>query len=327
MRKLKLVLLIFGIFLFIALVYKIGPSAIFSHIAQLRWKILLIIPLYLLVNWFDTMGWKFAFGSYCKGIKFRNLFLVRLAGESVNYITPLGTLGGEPLKAHLLRKLCGLSMKDGISSVVIAKTTVVISGIIFVILGFSAALFNHYLPLRLQNSLSLLVSLGAVFTLVFYLGQKRGLFTLASRFLKRFRITPAYLRLNEEKIKELDQNIAFFYNNRRSDFLLSILFHLLGWIAGILEVYVILSLLGMNCTILMAFIIEALAQLVKSFSFIIPASIGAQEGGNLVVFLALGIGAVPAITMSILRRIRELIWAGIGLLILWGYELAPAKGI
>jgi hypothetical protein len=60
----------------------------------------------------------------------------------------------------------------------------------------------------------------------------------------------------------------------------------------------------------------ALAVLIKGGTFIIPASIGAQEGGNLLLVMAYGYSEVAGITFALLRRVRELVWIGIGLLCL-----------
>ena len=42
-----------------------------------------------------------------------SLWCIRQIGEAYNTITPLGTLGGEPVKAQLLKERHGLSLKQG----------------------------------------------------------------------------------------------------------------------------------------------------------------------------------------------------------------------
>jgi hypothetical protein len=56
---------------------------------------------------------------------------------------------------------------------------------------------------------------------------------------------------------------------------------LLGWIAEALEVYVIIWYLGGPAMALSAISIGALSIFIKSSTFFIPGSLGAQDGGNL----------------------------------------------
>ena len=70
-----------------------------------------------------------------------------------------------------------------------------------------------------------------------------------------------------------------------------------------------------------AWIIEAMTQLVRAGTFFIPASIGAQEG----VFVIIGgtISGSPSagLAAGVIRRIREIIWIGWGVLVF--YILKP----
>jgi hypothetical protein len=66
-----------------------------------------------------------------------------------------------------------------------------------------------------------------------------------------------------------------------------------------------------------AIAVEALAQLVRAGTFFIPMSLGAQEG---TFMLALGAitGAPPlGLAVAFVRRGRELVWLGLGLLMFW----------
>jgi hypothetical protein len=52
---------------------------------------------------------------------------------------------------------------------------------------------------------------------------------------------------------------------------------------------------------------------IKGGTFFIPGSLGAQEGGNLVLLLAFGYTDVMGMAFALLRRLRELVWIAIGL--------------
>ena len=59
-----------------------------------------------------------------------------------------------------------------------------------------------------------------------------------------------------------------------------------------------------------------LAALIKGGTFFIPGSLGAQDAGNLLLLQAFGYSDVTGITFALLRRFREVVWIGIGLLCL-----------
>jgi hypothetical protein len=132
--------------------------------------------------------------------------------------------------------------------------------------------------------------------------------------LRWCRVRIPYLETREEKLRELDRTILDFYTHDRQAFLLSIGFFFLGWMAEALEVYVILHFIGgPSVSPLAAIAIGALSVFIKGGTFFIPGSLGAQEGGNLLVLVAFGYSEVTGITFALLRRMRELIWIAVGL--------------
>jgi uncharacterized membrane protein YbhN (UPF0104 family) len=71
-----------------------------------------------------------------------------------------------------------------------------------------------------------------------------------------------------------------------------------------------------------AIALEALVTVIRAAVFFIPSGLGAQEGGNILLFTSFGFSPVSAITYSIVRRIREAIWISIGLLYLAKQEIS-----
>ena len=62
----------------------------------------------------------------------------RTAGEVVNMTTPTAYVGGEPLKAFLLKRH-QIPMVDGLASVVIAKTIMTLAQVLFILVGIALA--------------------------------------------------------------------------------------------------------------------------------------------------------------------------------------------
>jgi uncharacterized membrane protein YbhN (UPF0104 family) len=87
-------------------------------------------------------------------------------------------------------------------------------------------------------------------------------------------------------------------------------------VAGCFEVLLALRLLGVPLDFPTAFSIESLSGVAKLAAVIVPGSLGIQEGGQVLIFVAFGFGASLAMTFSLLRRGREMLWIGFGLSVL-----------
>ncbi len=72
----------------------------------------------------------------------------------------------------------------------------------------------------------------------------------------------------------------------------------------------------MDVTLLSAFSIAAISVLIKAAGFFIPGSLGAQEGGYLLLLLTFGYDEVTGIAFALIRRLREVLWIMIGLVLL-----------
>jgi hypothetical protein len=73
----------------------------------------------------EACGWKVTLGPL---------------GEVVNMTTPTAYVGGEQLKAYLLKKH-HVPMVEGLPSVIIAKTTMTIAEVLFILLGIAVGVW------------------------------------------------------------------------------------------------------------------------------------------------------------------------------------------
>ena len=86
-----------------------------------------------------------------------------------------------------------------------------------------------------------------------------------------------------------------------------------GWAVGALEIYLILRAVGVAVDWQTALALETGAVLIDGILFFVPAKVGTQEGGKVVLFAALGLDPARGLTVGVVRRIRELAYAGLGL--------------
>jgi uncharacterized protein (TIRG00374 family) len=316
---LKLFLLCVGLLTIVFIVWHIGLGRIYDVAAQLGPVALLgmLIPSVIMYV-VEAYGWKVTLGPLTKDIPFWRVLAIKTAGEVVNMTTPAGYLGGEPLKAYLLTKHHVPSV-EGFASVVIAKTTKTIAEVLFILLGVVLTFWtlgddgsSGQKVLAAWLSVGLLLFGTAAFVFV----QRRGLFTGILEFLRKIGLKIGYLEAREEQLRSLDRMILEFYRHNRPAVYSSTGLFFLGWMAEAVEVYVIIWYLGGPAMALSAISITALSVFIKGTTFFIPGSLGAQDLGNLFLLKDFGYSEVAGVTFALLRRFRELVWIGIGLLCL-----------
>ena len=316
---LRLLLLLAGLLTFGAIVWHVGPENIYDAAVQLGPVTLLVMLIPSTIMYaVEAYGWKVTLGPLGKGIPFWRVFMIRTAGEVVNTTTPAGYVGGEPLKASLLRKH-HVPMEEAFTSVIIAKTTMTIAEVVFILLGISLGVWllgGNDSSGQTVAAAVLSVGLLALGTAAFVFVQRQGLCTWFLESLRKIGVKIKYLEAREEKLRSLDRAILRFYRHKRPAFCASTGLFFLGWMSEALEVYVIIYVLGGPAMALSAISIAALSVFIKSSTFFIPGSLGAQDGGNLLLLNAFGYSDVTGITFALVRRFRELVWIGFGLLCL-----------
>jgi uncharacterized membrane protein YbhN (UPF0104 family) len=128
----------------------------------------------------------------------------------------------------------------------------------------------------------------------------------------------------QARLNALDHHLRRFYRERRGRVCGSALLHAAAWASGSIEIYLVLAFLHVSPSVLAAVVIDAFGAAVKFATFMIPASLGALEGGYIAVFGALGLGGALGLSYTLVRRLRELLWAALGLVWLGSLTARPS---
>ncbi len=143
----RLIFLLLGLALLTAVVMRTDLAAVFAHVQSLGWGMAAVLAVYLLAFLADTFSWQLL----VKPLRlewgwFYALWKVRMVGAAVNRLTPFVGLGGEPVKAVLLKKVHGLDYAEGVASLVVAKTANLIALVIFLAGGLIVTIGSGHLP-------------------------------------------------------------------------------------------------------------------------------------------------------------------------------------
>ena len=283
-----------GLFIFFWTLRSFGFAEIFKLLSRTGPAAILALFFYPFMSLWDVGAWRILFPRVPeRRVHFFQLFWIRLAGEALNNVTPILDVGGEPLKVHLAVKRFRVPLASVAASVVVARTSVMISEAVFLFLGtvFSFHLLTLPALQRLTLSATLLV-ICLVFT-GFLLLQKKG----------------AFEKLNPE--------ISRFYSSHGHRFWQAVALNGMGWVSGGVETWFFAHLLGLDLSLFASIVLESFLQLVRTGSFFIPMSLGAQEGGLAFFTQAMGYDPVSGLALSLLKRARQILWTVIGFAV-WG---------
>ena len=307
MRAFRSLSIVLGLAILAVLVGLVGRDEALAATARaLGWRSFLVCLPFALIMAVDTLGWRFAF-AYDR-VPFLRLVGARMAGEALNVMTAVMPVGGDAIKVWFLRPY--VPYRESVASVIVAKTTITLSQALFLLIGVTFALALA-VDSRLVTAMLWLLLVELIGAGGFLLVQVAGLMSRGARVLARFGKLQALAAA-----ENLDQTLQSFYRRQWRRFALSGGFHLLGWLMGVLETWLFLRVLQIPASLATAMVIEALGSAVRFATFFMPGSLGALEGANTAAFAALGFGAQAGLAFSVLRRLRQVVWIGLGGLVL-----------
>lgn len=313
-----------GFVLLGVLIYQTGPRELIQHFVVLGWWAPVIFVPYAVSSAFDAAGWRATFVRFRPALWL--LYLARLVGEAMNSLTPTAYLGGEPVKAFVLQRF-GVPLTEGATSVILAKTTLTIAQIAFVIVGVALFLIRRDTSVATLPTVLALVAAGVAMTALLVVLQRRGLVAFVARTIRRIFPRAGLVGRLAARAPEIDERLRAFYGARPRAAAASVALHFAGWLTGAAEVFAIMTLIGHPVTIGDAVVIEALAQPTRLAGILIPGTIGVQEAGGMVIFGLLGLPPELGLAMMLLKRVREFGFnmLGLGLLTrLRPYAVAPS---
>jgi glycosyltransferase 2 family protein len=315
-RFVNLILLLIASVFFIWILNELGWDTLGHYLLQVGWYWPLLLLPYGVVNWLESWSWRYILVQPPGKITVWRLFWLRLGGESLNQLTPTACLGGEPFKAARLQA-DGVPLEVASASVVILKGILFLSLTLYIITG--VALAPVFLPEAATHMLLLCVAaVGlAAAGIIFVVVQGREPCGNSFRFLSRRGWVPHFLRGQEGFLGDLDTAMSQFYRQYPARAALAFSLFFLSWLLHSVEVYLIFWLLGHPISWGLAVCLDALAMLFTALGFFIPAAMGIQEGGNILLALGFKLGFDLGAAFSILRRIREAFWLCLGLVVVW----------
>lgn len=289
---------------------EIDASAVILAVETAGWSVAFVVLARFFVVFLIAQAWRVLLPpAHAPG--FGLCLRVRIIRDAINSLLPVAQIGGDVAGARLLA-LGGVAAPMAAASIVSDVFLLIASQFVFTLLGLALLLW-----FGLQGSVVTNVLLGLALALPLLIGFVLVLRRGAGDFLL------AALRklAGGREWAAIAMTDAFYeaqmaIQRRRGGMLVSFLLHLLAWIVGSLEVYLVFAALGLPIGPLEAIAIESLGQAIRGAAFAVPGAIGVQEGGFVLLCGLFGVAPAPAVAMSLVKRIADLA-VGLPGLALW----------
>ncbi|MBI2624652.1 flippase-like domain-containing protein [Candidatus Parcubacteria bacterium] len=305
-----------GLLLFAGTLWVVDPSKLWAAVRGLAlWQFGVFLLLSAVNFGLQVWRWDILLRAQDVRERFGRLVEIKLSAFAMTYLTPLADLMGEGVRAYLLHRN-GTRMPLALASAAADKLIEWLVHVTLTLVILALAAVSGYLPL---TSPRLLLVLGIIALLFFILGSRlaegRGVIGPVVRLFHLERIRN--LRRTLQGIGRFEDILADYLLTKRGALAKTIILSILITLITFTEVWLILRFLGLEPTLAETVIIQTM--LVAVYATPNVATIGVGDFGGAATFQALELGAVSGVAFNFIVRAKDLIFAGLGLLSLFGF--------
>lgn len=240
-------------------------------------------------------------------ISLRRMLALRWYREGADALLPAGAVVGQAAITRLM-------IRDGMPADLAAGTATIgisleaISQMLFTILGL-----GMFLAIRGDADATgflIGIAVAGLMATALILVQRPPALSILRELLHRLarrwpRLEPHWLDSYQAALLRLHAD--------RPALALALLLHVGCWMMGAIEMITVLWLIGHPITFAEALVIEAFAQVLRNAGFLLPGAAGFQEGAIIAGGLLVGVPVSAAINAALVRRTREVLIGGAGL--------------
>ncbi len=318
------------------LTFDVSFIELWDNLCRAGYWLIPIVGVWLFIYALNALAWQCIIrgnsGAEEKSVSFWRIYRLTITGYALNYATPVGGLGGEPYRIMELSKDIGKQH---------ATSSVIFYAMMHFLAHFWLWFTSIFLYLLLVaiGDLPLNVTLEIIFIaialfclaafrvlkqgyrngvavrLVRWVGKIPGLRGWSERFYER----------HAEALHNVDEQIIALHKSDRRAFYTSLLLEYASRILQASEILFMLLLFGVDCgggvtgiilTYAHSILILSFTSLFANIIGFLPMQLGVQEGGFVISIAALGLSAALGIFVSIICRVREILWIFFGIILM-----------
>lgn len=336
-KTLNNIFFVLGIVMVVVMLFTFDVSyeELWMHLCHAGWWMIPILGLWIAIYGLNALSWRCIIMANKKDtehVGFWRIFKLTITGYALNYATPVGGLGGEPYRIMELSK--DMDKRAAASSVILYAMMH-----IFAHFWFWFTSIFLYLALWIAGDLPLdgpvivaLVFIVVLSSIAFYLfsyGYRNGLVVRLIRLVGKIpglkKWTERLLENHQDSLRNIDEQIAALHQQDKRAFYSSLLLEYFSRVVQSMEVMFMLfvcnegsmaSAEAVMMTFLHSILIVSFTTLFANLIGFLPMQLGVQEGGFLLSIAAMGLNATVGFFVSLICRVREIIWILIGIMLM-----------
>lgn len=293
-----------GTALFAYVVRRTGVAEIIQGIQRVGWGLAAILALAGLRFLLRTAAWRLCMLPGAQ-LGFGRAFSAFVAGDAVGSVTPLGLLASEPTKIFLTRH--HLATRDSVASLAAENLIYGTSVMAMVCVGVGVVLTT--VPLSSAWRWGVGAAVLAAFS-----AAVAGLRLLRGTWDDRRGPRPQW----RARLAGLRQAVVAFSAGHPERLWLAfgadVVFHVLATLEGFLTLQWLLA--DRAPTLAQAVVFEAVNRAVTVAFKFVPFRIGVDEAISGAVSPALAVNPAAGVSLAVVRKVRNLFWSGVGLVII-----------
>ena len=280
----------------------------------LGWRLAPITLFHILPLLFSALSWRELMSTSCR-LNVASAGWIRWIRESINNLLPVASIGGDVAGVRLAH-LRGIGAAQAAASVVVDTTVGVVTQLVFRFGGrdvFDDSLNRRRRVCGGANRVDRHSRLRSSDDVFVWIQHRNMAVRLHLGWYVAFCLRTGDATLSDGA-SAIDEQVVATY--RRGPALLrASALRLATWVTGAGEIWLVTYFLGRSLSAIDALILESLGNGIYAAAFIVPGAIGVLEGGFVVFGALFGLPADISLSISLSKRVRELLFGLPGLLV------------
>jgi hypothetical protein len=310
---LRIALLVVGLAVLCAVLYFMGLHEIVALVRHSGWSIAWMIALYALH--LAIRGWVIWRSLPAPRLPLGETLRIRFAAEAVEMLTFTGPFLAEPAKGFMFIKR-GVAPAQAAGVIAFEYLIYLLVASLMALVGLLALLQRGAFPGGVHGAIVALVCGLAAFAggVVWAAITGIGLLTPLTRLLRPV-LGARRMAAAVDNVASMEAHLLDILHGSPPRFLEAVAAQAIGHALLAVEIFVLFRALGFAVRATDPLIVEGGVKFINTVFVFIPGQFGAAEGTNAVIVKALGYPAAVGVTLSLMRRVRAYLVAGIGLLV------------
>lgn len=308
-RALRILLLVVGMSVIGLLIWQVGARLIWSMFVTVGWRVPLVAAIY--AAYLGTRALALWRAAPAGAVRLMDVLRVRLSGDVIEALTFTGPIFAEPAKGLLLMRY-GLTANDAFATVVVEFVLYDVATSVLEIAALSLLLAGSLMPdaVRMGAIAVLVIPIAFLAACAWAAITGVGVIAPIVRW-SRVLIGPSAAGSAADKVAPIERVLVDLLHVQHRRFAEVLAIETASHMLLILEVWVVLTALGFPSA-LHALIIEGGAKLISLVFAFVPGQVGAAESVYAILARSVGMPAAAGLTLALVRRVRGLLIASIG---------------